>query len=102
MLTLEEEVAVFAFCLRANRVHHSIIKQRLYQRRGAHTSCLWASGHLARVDLLEGFSVPAGFGDELTQASRSRQHDLGHSGAISTGRKITYYDITYFKAVGYT
>jgi hypothetical protein len=40
------------------------------------------------VDLLEGFSVPAGFGDELTQASRSRQHDLGHSGAISAGVKL--------------
>ena len=87
MLTLEEEVAVFAFCLRANRVHHSIIKQRLYQRRGAHVLPVEPVGIL-RVDLFEGFSVPAGFGDELTQASRSRQHDLGHSGAISAGVKL--------------
>jgi hypothetical protein len=47
-LTLEEEVAVFAFCLRTNRVHHSIIKQRLYQRRGALRLACGASGHLAR------------------------------------------------------
>jgi hypothetical protein len=33
MLALEEEVAVFAFCLGTNRVHHFMIKQRLYQRR---------------------------------------------------------------------
>jgi len=33
VLALEKEVARFAFCLGTNRVHHSIIKQRLYQRR---------------------------------------------------------------------
>src|SRR5207248_6292532 len=40
MLTLEEQVPRFASSLRTNRVHHAVIKQRLYQRCGPQASCL--------------------------------------------------------------
>jgi hypothetical protein len=57
MLTLEKEVAMFAFCLRTNRVHHSVIKQRLYQPRGAQALAWEAGGYLARR-CSRGFSGP--------------------------------------------
>jgi hypothetical protein len=70
MLTLENEVAMFAFCLGTNRVHHSIIKQRLYQRR-EHTLLplrrRQAEGGLWPADILEVFRPLPEFGDELTQ-----------------------------------
>ena len=66
MLTLEEEVAVFAFCLRTNRVHHSIIKQRLYQRR-EHALMALRRENSGAVMFSKVFSISDGFGDELTQ-----------------------------------
>src|SRR5690349_15263562 len=48
VLTLEKEIAMFAFCLGTNRVHHSLLKQRLYQRRGHPHGCRWGQWHLAR------------------------------------------------------
>jgi hypothetical protein len=56
---------MFAFCLGTNRVHHSLIKQRLYQRRGHGHGADGASG-TSLVDILKGFGFPAEFGDELT------------------------------------